>query len=360
MSSDTTSDGLGHLDLTRGFLADPRLELLLEAAHQPGEQEGDHEVDEQQIRVDAGALLEREPYQVAAERQIAHAHHGHQRGALEQFDQQVGERRDHLRHRLRQQDQPEPLPGREAQRDPALLLRRVDRLERSAHDLGAVRPVGQSEGERARPHRHQLPAEGRGQHEEHPEDHHQRRGPAEHLGVEAREEADDPQPVGTQDADHEGHGGGEDRAEEQQLDRGPDALEYQFPESGGHPPQSSFAVRSVISACVNPKGLRTRNSSPLFFSFRSSELKASRRFVSVLRNAKAPPSTCGLPSTVGVKALVASALADFFTTSRVVSAVPANTSTRPASTAFSPATWSGTIRMSLSLYPASTAYPISA
>src|SRR5262249_43473428 len=154
--------------------------------------------------------------------------------------------------------------------------------------------------------------------------------------------------------------GGQQRAEDEQLDGRPYPLEYEFPEPRGHPPHSSFAVRSVISALVKPKGSRIRNSSPLCFSFRSSTLKASRRCVSPVRNANAPPSTCGLPLTSGATGRVASVEADFFPTSRAVSAVPAKTSTRPASTAFSPATWSWTIRMSPSLSPASTAYWISA
>lgn len=95
---------------------------------------------------------------------------------------------------------------------------------------------------------------------------------------------------------------------------------------------------SVISALVKPNGRRMRNSSPLSFSFLSSTLKASRSRVSGDRNAKPPPSTCGSPFTSGAKGFVLSALPDFLTTSRVVSAVPAKASTRPASTAFSPAT----------------------
>ena len=162
--------------------ARPRAARCLGEAHGDGEREREHEVDQQHEGEDRDGLEGRLVQRLRLEGEVGEGDQRDERGHLQELDEEVAPGRDHRDEGLRQDDPAERLGAGHVERGRRLPLAAGDAADGAAHDLGAVGADVEAEREDGDEEGREGQAELR-QHEEQPEELHQRRGAAEDLDV---------------------------------------------------------------------------------------------------------------------------------------------------------------------------------
>ncbi|MCY1442343.1 hypothetical protein D9M71_587090 [compost metagenome] len=161
----------------------------------------------------------------SAEAQVGQSDQRHQRSVFQQFDQQVGARRDGREQGLRQNDPAKTLVAAEVQRRGRFILTFGHGADRTAHHLGAIRADVQAEADDGDAVGAQCQIERwQRQHEKQPEQLHQQRRAAKHFNVGNREPTQRPPWRHAPQRRQNGRDNSQDRAEEGHLERDPGAL----------------------------------------------------------------------------------------------------------------------------------------
>src|SRR5262245_16338097 len=203
------------------------LEPPLRVERQTGEGIADGEVER---RHDAEHLERQEGLlhqDLAGPGQLHVAQHRHDRGVLDEPDEEPDPRRDHDPQRLGQDDPPHDLHVAHAEAPGRFPLVPPDRLDPRAHDLGHERAGVDHEGGNPGPEHRHLHLEEDRQREENDVELHQNRRVTDHLDVRGRRNPE-PWPLRSAgETDHEGDHGPQYETENAEAHRVPQPLREQ-------------------------------------------------------------------------------------------------------------------------------------